>query len=118
MCIPGVGGSYATVFYGSVEHTAGGSRARMGRVLGYVMAHEIGHLLLGPQHSAGVMAPDCRARDLLKLPPNQSSFTAADRERVSDEAANRAQAETSAWSASAGPQRTRRTRLYSWAIRK
>jgi hypothetical protein len=82
MCIRGAGGHYGTIYYGSIERLAGGSQLRMARVLGYVIAHEIGHLLLGPQHTGGVMAPHCRAGEILKVPPEQCLFTAGDGEKM------------------------------------
>ena len=47
------------VFTNRVEYVARGAQAEVGDVLGHVMAHEIGHVLLGPNaHSAaGLMAP-------------------------------------------------------------
>jgi len=46
------------VFVDRVEYAARGAQEDLGDVLGHVMAHEIGHVLLGPNaHStAGVMA--------------------------------------------------------------
>ena len=51
------GGRLANVMYSRVERLAG-SRANVATVLGHVMAHEIGHLLLSPNAhaSGGIMA--------------------------------------------------------------
>ncbi|HWR54452.1 MAG TPA: hypothetical protein VN428_25315 [Bryobacteraceae bacterium] len=89
ICVRGTGGSYGTIYYASLERMAGGSQLRMAKALGYVMAHEIGHLLLGPRHSAGIMAPDCRAAEMLKLPAEQSLFTGGDRKRLREAARRR-----------------------------
>ena len=52
-------GVYSDVFYPLVEKLHSDCDASLSRVLGHVMAHEIGHLLLGLQsHSAlGIMQP-------------------------------------------------------------
>src|SRR5207237_9098931 len=45
-------GAYSDVFFASVEQLHRDWRASVPRVLGHVMAHEIGHLLLGsPRHT-------------------------------------------------------------------
>lgn len=49
----GVAGTMVDAYYGAVEKFANGHQADPAEVLGYVVAHEIGHLLLGPGHSAG-----------------------------------------------------------------
>jgi hypothetical protein len=43
--------TYAYVFYGRVEKGAKEVPCTVEQLLGYVMAHEIGHLLLGRGHS-------------------------------------------------------------------
>lgn len=50
------GGGYASVFLPGVARTAAALGAEPGTMLGATMAHEIGHLLLGSAHSAGVMS--------------------------------------------------------------
>lgn len=51
--IVGNSGSMASIFYEYVIELAAGGRASPGQVLGHVAAHEIGHLLLGPDaHTA------------------------------------------------------------------
>ena len=49
----GVAGSRADAYYGAIEGFAQKHQADPAEVLGYVVAHELGHLLLGPGHSAG-----------------------------------------------------------------
>jgi len=52
-------GAYSDVFYDSVEKLDRDWHSGLGRVLGHVMAHELGHLLLGSNaHSRqGIMCP-------------------------------------------------------------
>ncbi len=40
-------GSLVTVFYGRAQELSGPGRANTGQVLGYVAAHELGHIILG-----------------------------------------------------------------------
>jgi hypothetical protein len=49
----GLAGTMADAYYGAIEQFAKAHQADPGDVLGYVVAHEFGHLLLGPGHSAG-----------------------------------------------------------------
>lgn len=49
----GVAGSRADAYFGAIEGFARRHQADPAEVLGYVVAHELGHLLLGPGHSAG-----------------------------------------------------------------
>ena len=58
-------GVYCDVFYGSVEKLHKDSDVSIPPILGYVMAHEIGHLLLGthaPFSSRNHVAPVARKR--------------------------------------------------------
>ena len=49
-------GSYASVYVSVLQASSAGRLLRPGDLLGDVIAHEIGHLLLGPSHSrAGIM---------------------------------------------------------------
>ncbi|MCU1238747.1 MAG: hypothetical protein JWP63_6714 [Candidatus Solibacter sp.] len=50
------GGYYASVFVPSVRAQTAGFRIAFDLLMGYVVAHEVGHCLLGPGHSyAGLM---------------------------------------------------------------
>ena len=50
------GGTYATVFVPAVRAQAAGFGVAFDILLGYAVAHEAGHCLLGPSHSyAGLM---------------------------------------------------------------
>ena len=62
-------GAYGDVFYDSVEKLHREWRASVPRVLGHVMAHEIGHLLLGlHSHSRlGIMCPSWHGEQLRSI---------------------------------------------------
>jgi len=59
-------GAYSDVFYDSVEKLDSDWHVGLARVLGHVMAHELGHLLLGSNaHSdRGIMCPSWHAGEL------------------------------------------------------
>jgi hypothetical protein len=69
------GGVLATVFYDRVEAMTNGGNPS--RVLGYAMAHEIGHLLLGQSsHSSeGLMRANWSRKDLKPVHCDQMHFT-------------------------------------------
>ena len=71
-------GAYTDVFYSSVEKLRGACDASLSRILGHVMAHEIGHLLLGLRsHSAlGIMQPHWQGEALRRIGMGTLSFTA------------------------------------------
>ena len=59
------GGYIVEVYYQAVQALAGAKEAELTTLLGYVIAHELGHLLLGPGHAAkGVMRSAWDRRDL------------------------------------------------------
>jgi hypothetical protein len=61
---PGDSG-YIAIGYPSVAQTAIGLETDPGDLLGAVIAHEVGHLLLGPEHSqTGVMRAHFGAREI------------------------------------------------------
>jgi hypothetical protein len=70
-------GVYCDVFYPSVEILHRDSDASLSRVLGHVMAHEIGHLLLGTNaHSAmGIMRPHWQGEELRRIGMGTLPFT-------------------------------------------
>lgn len=78
-------GRYADVFFESVRRL-GAEEADVGeaRVLAYVMAHEIGHLLLGSNaHSElGIMKPRWSAIELRKIEMGKLSFTPIECEKI------------------------------------
>lgn len=70
-------GLYSDVFYSSVEKLHTLAHSDVGRVLGHVMAHEIGHLLLGSHaHSAwGIMCAKWHDQELQRLEMGTLFFT-------------------------------------------
>ena len=71
------GGVYASVFYQRVTEVAESGRVSTGKVLGYAIAHEIGHLLLGSNsHSmAGLMKARWNDGDLKLLDIGRLHFS-------------------------------------------
>jgi len=70
-------GVYCDVYYGSVEKFHKDSDVSIPPILGHVMAHEIGHLLLGTHaHSpAGIMLPQWHGNELRRLMMGTLLFT-------------------------------------------
>jgi hypothetical protein len=77
-------GHYATIFYGEVRIRAEGDEKFEGRILGYAIAHEVGHLLLGEQIHAptGIMIADLAARKVRAKPKQFFLFTSSEAEQV------------------------------------
>jgi hypothetical protein len=72
------GGVYGDVFVDSIEHLHRDSGAPIARILGHVMAHEVGHLLLGSHsHSSiGIMCPSWHSEQLRMVEMGTLFFTA------------------------------------------
>ena len=70
-------GTYCDVFYDSVEKLHQDWHVSLSRVLGYTMAHEVGHLLLGTNaHSPiGIMLPSWQKQQLRKIEMGTLLFT-------------------------------------------
>ena len=67
------GGTLASVLVEPIAYVAKRKSLEVGDLLGVVMAHEVGHLLLPPDsHSAGIMAPNI---DLFLIDHGGPSFT-------------------------------------------
>lgn len=77
-------GCYAEVFYAGVAQLEEADRTGSGTVLGLVMAHELGHLLLGTNsHAAtGLMQPVWNAGDLAAARKGRLVFTEQQSERL------------------------------------
>lgn len=74
---------HAVVFYHLVERAAEDSRLSKALILGCVMAHELGHLLLGENsHSTGIMADTLRRRDFERAEKGQLVFTPQQAEQM------------------------------------
>ncbi len=71
-------GAYSDVFYDSVEKLRRDRPSTIGRLLGHVMAHEIGHLLIGSHaHSPwGLMCAKWHAQELRSVEMGSLFFTA------------------------------------------
>jgi hypothetical protein len=71
-------GCMAYVFYARIEALAAYGDATPSVILGYAMAHEIGHLLLGPGHSPfGIMRAEWNRGDLQLASRQQLGFVPA-----------------------------------------
>ena len=70
-------GTYSDVFYDSVEKLHKDWHASLSRVLGHVMAHEIGHLLLGTNAHwpVGIMRPNWQGQELRSIGMGTLVFT-------------------------------------------
>ena len=86
LCVGDNEGNYINIYGKSVLRTAAGSEKRMALLLGYSIAHEIGHLLLGPKHTTSIMARDWAARNVLVAPPDQLLFSVSDRRKLVERA--------------------------------
>lgn len=78
----------AVVFIDRVELLARRSNARLdaGAVLGCAMAHELGHLLLGSEHSSeGIMRPAWNSKDVRSAAREELRFTARQRKALREE---------------------------------
>ena len=71
-------GTYSDVFYTPTEDLSRHCGASLGRVLGHVMAHEIGHLLLGTHShgTVGIMRPQWQGEELRQIGMGTLLFTA------------------------------------------
>lgn len=71
------GGNNAVVAFGNVQRFAQSTGIPMQQLLAAVLAHEIGHLILGPAHSQnGLMHGSWDRRDLSRLSQGQLKFDA------------------------------------------
>jgi hypothetical protein len=77
-------GQYLTVIYPRVEELAEGSDVFLERILGCVVAHELGHVLLGPHsHSvAGIMTARLTEKELRVMRMMPLRFLPSQKERI------------------------------------
>lgn len=76
-------GRLAFVMINRVNEIAGGYSAPRHVVLAVAIAHELGHLLLGPDHgTAGIMKPYLNQTDFRKAGNAQLTFTEAQSQRL------------------------------------
>ena len=77
-------GRQANVFYDRLTEFYGDSGLQeTGRILGYAIAHEMGHVLRADSgHSYGVMKACWRQRDIMPMLQQSVGFTRADAERI------------------------------------
>jgi hypothetical protein len=70
-------GRLAYIFYRRIQEFAGDTGATVAVVLGHAIAHEIGHLLMAPGHSAsGIMRADWTREDMTQASRGILRFTA------------------------------------------
>ncbi len=76
-------GYIAEVYYQAVETLAATQSAELSQLLGYVIAHELGHLLLGPAHTCeGVMRAAWNRRDVQSIRQGRVRFSPAEGARM------------------------------------
>lgn len=72
-------GYIADVYYEVVASVAAGQEVELPALLGYVIAHELGHLLLGPGHNAkGIMRAGWDLRDIQAIRQGCLKFSPAE----------------------------------------
>ena len=77
------GGYLADVYYEGIQTLASTHEVEFTTLLGYVMAHEICHLLVGPGHAAsGVMRRAWDRNDLIAMREGRLKFAPADGARM------------------------------------
>jgi len=87
-------GVHATLFYDRAEQEqrrATGIEISVGQLLGYVIAHEVGHLLLGVgSHApAGIMRVPWRKKELLQITRGELGFSSVERQTLRANVLNR-----------------------------
>jgi len=79
------------IFWDRIQYEANNLRVPVPEVLAHVIAHEIGHLLLGPNSHApaGIMAAKWRFRDLINIFQGGLRFTPQECDRINAEVMKR-----------------------------
>ena len=87
--------THASVFYEAAEDLAAGYSASNSQMLGYILVHEIGHLLLGEGSHAGkgIMRIPWRKPEMERAAEGRLSFTAKQANRIRADVLARAQAD-------------------------
>jgi hypothetical protein len=77
-------GSYASIYTEAIRGSRLLGTVSEGNMLGYVAAHEIGHLLLGrdSHSSSGLMSPVWRAGEVSRAAKGNLFFTTQEREKI------------------------------------
>jgi hypothetical protein len=76
-------GYIADVYYKAVEQIAERYGTDTDGLFGYVIAHELGHLLLGPGHSSnGIMRAPWNSGDAVAVKQRGLKFTASERAKI------------------------------------
>jgi len=96
---------YASVLYGEIRARGDGEAVFEGRMLGYTIAHEVGHLLLGSDtHSpAGIMTARWNSKVLRSATRQTFSFTKEQAEQLRANVRARLAAEMGALQSSESP---------------
>ena len=78
--------TFATIYFQSIHRLSQAAGADEAQVLGYAIAHELGHLLLASHvHSdQGLMRPQWRERDLRRRRDSDWQFSAQDAAAIRD----------------------------------
>ncbi len=92
LCVAENEGNYIKIYGKSALRMAAGSEKRLTLLLGYGIAHEIGHLLLG-RHTTGIMAPEWAEKNVLAAPSDQFLFSLSDSSKLIERARKRVAAE-------------------------
>ncbi len=100
--------SDAWVFYQRVQEAATSGAATSAQILGYAMAHEIGHLLLGPNHHSheGIMCARWNRELLEEASQGQLKFTQDQAKVIRDEVETRAELAQQRVTGRSAPQET------------
>jgi hypothetical protein len=81
--VSGGEGYIADVYYPAIQALSETSQPGVGSLIGYTIAHEIGHLLLGPEHRPrGIMRARWGQDELRALAQRSLGFDKADRVRL------------------------------------
>jgi len=90
-------GYLADAYYQAIRELASQHQADAGDLLGYVMAHELGHLLLGPGHvPGGVMRAKWSLDELTALRQQRLQFNPSQRAQIRRGLTSKAEAQEAA----------------------